>query len=241
MKLLTAVLLLAAVSFSCRTEPAPWSGELQTWGTLREALRDGEVEARVDTADVAHVGVWGVGALEGLAGEVTIADGEVWVTEGDADAPTTRRARAAEASATVLFAAEVDEWIELDVDQPVDPSVLDAYVASRAKAAGLDVERPFPFVVEGELVHLNMHVVAGECPIRARMTGADVAHRPYELHADSAQGRLVGLFAPDSAGIVCHMGSSTHTHVLLEGERPMTGHVETVGLAAGAKLRLPRP
>ncbi len=220
---------------------SPWRGEIRSWGSLREALRDGRSEARVALADVAREGVWGVGVLEGLAGEITIADGEVWITEGDAASPVTTRTRAAEARATALFTAEVAEWQELTVEEAVDPSVLDAYLASRARAVGLDPTRPFPFVVEGALVHLGMHVVAGECPIRARRMGRAMASPAYELHASSVTGRLVGIYASDSSGILCHAGSKSHAHVLLDGDPALTGHVETVGLAAGSRLRLPRP
>lgn len=246
MKTLSRIALFALIVASCQsTETAapalsPWQGEIQRWGTLRETLRDGHVEARVAIADVAREGVWGIGALDGLRGEVTIADGEVWITEGNVDAPVTTHARTTEASATVLFAAEVSDWVELTVDEPVDPSVLDAFLASQARAAGLDPAKPFPFVVEGELTHLQVHVIAGECPIRARMMGEAMTSPAYEVHAPSISGRLVGIYAAGSSGILCHMGSSSHVHVIVEGEQALTGHAETVGLAAGSKLRIPR-
>jgi len=243
--LLPPLTLLAFLLPACRSADispgdAPWQGEIRSWGTLREALRDGRVQARVAVADVAAEGVWAVGALEGLAGEVTIADGEAWITEGDATSPLTTRSRDPAAEATVLFAVEVDRWQELPVDEPVDPSVFDAWLASRARAAGLDPAQPFPFVVEGELSNLRLHVIADACPIRARMLGESMTSPPYELFLPSTPGRLVGIYAPDSAGIVCHMGARSHVHVLLDGERPLTGHVETVGVASGATLRLPR-
>jgi alpha-acetolactate decarboxylase len=241
--LLMATALLAAAS--CTTSESSlgpgssWQGDIQRWGTLREALRDGQHEGRVAVASVAREGMYGVGALEGLRGEVTIIDGDVWISEGAAERATTSRG-AADAQATVLFAAEVEAWVELAVDEDVDPSVLDAYVAKRASAAGLDTSRPFPFVVEGGLRHLQLHVIGGECPIRARMLGKPMTKPAYLMHADAIDGRLVGIFAPDSSGIMCHMGSTTHMHAVLEQGGGLTGHAETVGLAKGSKLLLPR-
>lgn len=217
-----------------------WQGSVEGWGTLREALRDGQVQARVALGDVARPGTWAVGALEGLRGEITIADGEVWVSEGSAGGAVTARGATSSESATVLFAAEVASWREVVVAQDVGTSELDAYVEGQARAAGLDVSRPFPFVVEGELHHLRIHVIAGECPTRARMLGGEPAAPPFELHADATSGRLVGIHATNSSGVVCHMGSSTHVHALLEEQGGLTGHVESVGLGEGAILKLPR-
>jgi acetolactate decarboxylase len=245
-------LLLAVSALACAASCSATSGSVaadatgaardglvERWGTMREALRDGRDEGRVAVADVAKKGYWAVGALEGLRGEVTIADGDVWISQGTPERATTRR-EAAGASATVLFGARVDAWDELAVGEDVDPSELDAYVERRAREAGLDVSRAFPFVVEGGLRHLELHVIGGECPIRARMLGQAMTKPPYRMHAGATDGRLVGIYAPDSSGVVCHMGSRTHVHALLERDGGLTGHAETVGLAKGAKLLLPR-
>lgn len=239
---LDIVLCLFFVSCTATEEPAAstsWSGDVERWGTLREALRDGEDQARVAVADVARKGVYAIGALEGLRGEITVADGEVWISEGGVPRPLATRGRSTSAHATVLFAAEVRAWREIVVEAEVDPSELDAYVARQALAAGLDLTRPFPFVVEGGLRHVDMHVLAGECPMRARMLGREMTSPANQFHSAATDGRLIGLYAADSSGILCHMGSRTHVHVLLEQDGGLTGHAETVGLAAGAVLKLP--
>lgn len=238
--LTTLSLALALGACAAPSEPgAGWDGELRTWGTLREALRDGRDEGRVDLAEVARPGVWGVGALAELRGEITIADGEVWLSEGSPSGATTVRTRAPAAEATFLYVADVERWVEVPVEEDVDPSVLDAFVAERAREAGLDPARPFPFVVEGTLLHLDLHVIAGSCPIRARMLGRDPADAAWLVHADRTDGRLVGIHAPDSAGIVCHAGSTSHVHALIDRDGGLTGHVEWVGVARGSTLRLP--
>ena len=49
-------------------------------------------------------------------------------------------------------------------------------------------------------------------------------------------------FSPkDAAGNLTHPGISTHTHaVYSDNETDLTGHVESVGVAKGAKLLLPK-
>lgn len=53
-------------------------------GALREMMHEGRVERRVDLGPLAGTaGLFGVGALEGLGGEVTILDGAVWQSMPD--------------------------------------------------------------------------------------------------------------------------------------------------------------
>jgi alpha-acetolactate decarboxylase len=215
-------------------------GEIRCWGTLREALRDGRTQARVDVASVAGKGVYAVGALAGLEGEVTVLDGEIWVSKGKIRPPATTRSATASAPATVLFAAEVPHWQDVEVEENVDPSVFEEFLEQAAARVGLDPGEPFAFVVEGPLTYLRMHVIAGECPMRARMLNKEISSPPYEKRVDRVEGRLVGIFATNAAGKLTHQGAKTHTHVLLSEGDGITGHVESVGIAAGSVLRLPQ-
>ena len=105
-----------------------------------------------------------------------------------------------------------------------------------AVAAGLDVTRPFPFVVEGRFASLDAHVVNGMCPMRAEPTSE---HAPARIHLEMAEGKLVGIHAQGQGGVLTHHGTTTHVHVLIPGTRPRMGHVDGVDLAAGATLLLP--
>ena len=73
----------------------------------------------------------------------------------------------------------------------------------------------------------------------AKMLGDEMDSPPYELHADSTVGRLVGIWAPESSGVMCHAGARSHLHVVLDEGDGLTGHVDSVGLVAGAVLKLP--
>ena len=78
-----------AITSSCRAPNRNTQRGVTTWGTMREVLRQGKSEGRVALANIATPHTIGVGALEGLAGEVTIVDGRVLVasaTIGNDDA-----------------------------------------------------------------------------------------------------------------------------------------------------------
>ncbi|MEZ6061883.1 MAG: hypothetical protein R3C19_16180 [Planctomycetaceae bacterium] len=51
-----------------------------------------------------------------------------------------------------------------------------------------------------------------------------------------------GIYAADSVGKLTHPATSTHTHVIYTDPKTgirVTGHVEQIGLAKGAVLKIP--
>ena len=232
-----SVILLIALC-SCQA-PAP--PVVQHWGTVHEALGRGQTQARVALGEVARPGFWGVGALAELQGEATIADGEVWTSIGHVDGPTTVHGRGSSAAATVLFGGSVQRWKRVAVTDDVPGDQLAAFVLDQAAAVGLDTARPFVFRVEGPLRDLEVHVIAGQCPIRARLHGELLDSPPFRASFAVTSGRIVGIHALAGGGVFSHAGHTTHTHVILAEAPAMTGHVESVGLRPGAVLYLPAP
>jgi len=212
---------------------------------MRVVLGQGRHEGRIRLGELTERShCYAVGALEGLAGEVTVLDGEVVVTRVDETGrPVTNSAEPKDARAAMLVAAYVGRWSERRIDDSVSPEELESYLRRSAREAGLDVSKPFPFVIEGDLTALEMHVINGACPMRAKRLGRELptAQQPYRKSIAKTEGRLVGIHAAGAAHRLTHHGTETHTHVLLkdkEGKRS-TGHVERVGVGAGAVLRLP--
>ena len=113
-----------------------------------------------------------------------------------------------------------------------------------AAGAGVNTEKPFPFVVKGEFTDVRLHVINGACPIRARMKKTDLPKekQPYEGEMSQVRGKLVGVFAKDSVGNITHPATWAHMHLLYqdpETGKTVTGHVEQVALKKGSVLCLP--
>lgn len=237
-RLLLALLLMSLVLPACASKRA-WKGQVETWGRMMEVMRDGATEPRVPLASLSTAGYYGVGALEGLEGEVTIVDGTVWVSRApEADRATTTQDDTV--SATLLAAGRVAGWSEHPIDNDMTGDELESFIRRRAARAGVATSRPFPFVVDGECATIDLHVIRGHCP----MLGADIGLEPYRGSFQSARAMLVGIFAADAAGVLTHHGASTHTHALVVDESgesiQVTGHVDRVTVRAGSVLRLPQ-
>lgn len=210
------------------------------WGEMKPVLHGGQTEGRVALADLElDEHTFAVGALAGLRGEVTIDGGEVIVTRGlsQTELETTG---AADHRATMLFLGRARRWREHTVERDVPSAELDDYLGGLVDEGGLAGAGPLPFVVEGPLRQLRLHVIAGECPLHAQMHGVELTRPPFVHETDAVSARIVGIYARGGAGKVTHRGSETHMHAILEidGERS-AGHVERVGLARGAVVRLP--
>ena len=129
MKLLVVALASVPLLSACRT--VGWDGTVWRAGSMMEVMRDGRTEERARIVEAARgPDVVGIGALTGLAGEVSIVDGAVWITRSlpGGRLVTTQGAAAGE-GATLLVTASPPEWTELPIDRDID---LDGHVLNGA-------------------------------------------------------------------------------------------------------------
>jgi hypothetical protein len=236
--LLTLTLTLAIGCASRRID-------VQQYGKMHDILGGGAAKAAplVSLSEVLdRPGACGVGALAGLAGEVTIIDGDAWVSQVDGDGLRVEGPLddASAHQAAMLTVAHVDEWQSVSVPEALAGDELEAFIGRSAGNAGLDATRPFPFVIEGAATDLQLHVICGACPMKpGGRIGDDEA--PWRRGFDGpTQTRIVGFYAPDSVGNLTHPGTAIHAHALLTLDgRLITGHVERLGMDTNAVLKIP--
>ena len=220
------------------------SEPLVVFGGMHQALGKGEVQARVDLAallDRKHF--YAVGALAGLAGEITILDSVAYAT-GVTPAGRLDPRDGSKAAATLLVGRSVPRWASAAIDSAVSPDRFDDAIGELASAQGVDLTSPFMFVIEGGLTDVRLHVINGACPVHARNNKLELRadKTPFELEVGSIQGTVVGVYAADAVGKLTHPATSTHAHLVFRDEETgeqVTGHLERVGVAAGAVLKVP--
>jgi acetolactate decarboxylase len=206
---------------------------------LREVLHEGKTQAKVRIADVSGSKTTiGVGAVEGLNGEIVILDGQAYVSSVGPDGKLiTRSGSNADVRAALLITADVPRWQTVSLDSTVGPANFDQTIRDAAIAAGVEVDKPFPFVISGTVASLEGHVINGACPSAGT---ADAKHQPYHLKLSRAcEVTLVGIYADNAAGVMTHHDSKSHVHALTSGQDRIAAHVDHVSLQEGASLRLP--
>ncbi|MBL8587607.1 MAG: acetolactate decarboxylase [Methylobacteriaceae bacterium] len=180
-----------------------------------------------------------VGAVAGLKGEITALDGRLIVTYGGAGCPACPPP--GQESAALLATGRVAAW-RAPVTLPSDLSGtdLDAFIVAQARAAGLDVEKPFPARLVGRLTGVKMHVLEAPNPAFAGHGGGHAMAKQDEIVAASLDGLVVGFYAPAAMqGVITHPGEAFHWH-WVDPARTRTAHLDAFGMAAGAQLLLPR-
>jgi acetolactate decarboxylase len=213
--------LVLATLFICSTSFAV-DLEISQYGKMKEVLRDGKTEARVVPTEVCSKNSWGVGALAGLEGEITIVGGKVLVASGGMEL----REATSEDAATMCYFFDVQEWTSIIIDKDIQADEIDSYIANKNSS---DL---FPFRIEGNFCDLDFHVITGSCPINGG--------EPLRGSVETSEGQLIGIFASDAAGVITHHGSKTHIHVVTDEEKPRTGHVDSVIIKKGSKIYFPK-
>jgi acetolactate decarboxylase len=232
-RLVATALALAWLLAGCTSEPSA----VEQFGAMRPVMREGRTEPRADLGTLAaRPAMFGIGAMAGLEGEVTIRDSQVWITRVKDGAPITFGPKATSgANATLLTVGQVRHFQEHALREPLADAEIERAIRAAAVSAGLDPTRPFMFTLRGRATSLQLHVVDGTClHADPSVPGLRIA-----IHQSTVL-EIVGAYAEHQAGVMTHHGTSVHMHALLDwkGQR-ITAHVDSLALDAGAVLAVP--
>lgn len=234
-KLLSSLILLTAIS-----TPAALP-EVHSFGSLRAIMQEGKTAAVVDLSSIVpgqHV--YGVGALSGLRGEVTILDDILWLAypaEKSGGVRITRTLTTTE-SAALLVSAKVEAWRSIKIEASIPADKLDDFVEQSAKSNGIDTEKPFPFLIKGKLSALGWHALNSSDISPNPLTHGSMISATRGVSAN-IEATLVGFFSKHHAGVFTHMGSRTHLHVLTNDET-LSAHVDSVDVSSDCSIWLPK-
>ncbi len=196
----------------------------------------GDIRPTIDVNSLAsRPSLCALGPREHLQGEITIvrgrpavsrvADGRIIV-----DASFDHRA-------PFLAWVEVGRWQERPLSALIASlSELEEVVVRRAREAGIDAARPFPFLLRGRAERVELHVLDkrdGRPHTRELHEAAKVKYAFVALEVEA-----IGFYSPDHRGIFIPHDANTHVHLSsLDGA--VAGHVDDVRLPADAILSLP--
>jgi acetolactate decarboxylase len=206
------------------------------WRGALRAFHHGDVEGKVDlTRFAGRPNLVAVGPVGQLDGEVTVRDGEWFITRVREGAAVT--SDHLDVQAGFLVWADVPAWADpLIIDSPVaDHRGLEERIAELAETAGLDTETPFPFRIRTRVQSLHWHVLA---PHPEGEQGRGHLDSALKRRVEDDQVELVGFFSRRHAAVFTHRNSWAHIHVVLPDGH--AGHVDAISLAPGAELYLPQ-
>lgn len=244
-------LLGTIVLAACATAAFPSfkDGLLEYAGSQKTIFDTGKAEAKVPVAAMSGASdFFGVGAVAGLDGEITVFKGKPYVTKVRGNGYTMDNSPAH--TATFAVWTRQTAWTE----QPVPTEIkgyldIQNFVKARAAAAGIDVNRPFPFQLVGMPTevkwHINVDLTEGK-PITNDLFAKSKAsyvirNEPMDIigfYSEKHPGVFVSAYAPAiSAGSGAR--NAMHIHMVTRDGKS-AGHIDNLILGPGMTLRLPK-
>jgi acetolactate decarboxylase len=210
-------------------------------GSFQAATQKGQASALVPLLPLkADKTLVGLGVLSSLRGEVTLFGGQAFLSVPSQDGGfSTEELGAHQDSAAFMVQASVSDWQTVALPQNTGLDELPSAFEKLAEAAGLDVEQPIPFMIEGSVGNLTLSVVNGsafvgdrEIPEEAMKAAARKVTRA------TCQGTGVGFFGKSDHPEF--LANDTHVHLhFVEQTGALAGHVEHIDLPSGTSFRLP--
>jgi len=243
--LLRVIAILPFLAFAAAASAAGTGPfEVNAYGSFTHMMHSGDTSPNVSLAGFdGQRGVYGVGAMQGLRGEVLIWDGRVLISRGHATDGATSAVNDSD-QATLLATANVKHWREIAIPADMTQPQFEGFVKEQGRKAGLPADKPFPFIVKGPVLNYAWHVVAGPMAAGAAMHKAsNPAHARLRefMGVRFDQALLLGFYSgPDMEGAITHPGEQFHVH-LADADLRSSGHVDRYGVGRAATLLLPVP
>lgn len=179
--------------------------------------------------------LYALGPLEGLRGEVSIFAGVPSIARIERETVVTTESWSARAC--FLVWTQAPAWSERAPDaMPAGLDGIEREVVALAREAGLDPDRPLPFRVRATALEARFHVLDKRDGLPHNPERHEQAKVRRTL--DHVAIELVGFFSRQHRGIFTPRESNVHVHLKTADGR-ISGHLEAIRLAPGARIAVP--
>ena len=246
---MTAPLILAACTSLSPTDlaSAQRSGLVSYSGAQKNIFVSGKADGTVPLAQMSGThGAYGVGAYEGLDGEVTVFEGKAYVTKVRDSGFVMEEAPSGKA----IFAAwtQHQRWVDVPVPRSVQNYLdLQRFIKAQAQAQGVDISTAFPFLMRGQAVELKWHINVDRsqgAPITPELFARSKAN--YVMRNEGVD--IVGFYSEQHPGVFISafapaiqekdVKNAIHIHLVSQDQRS-AGHIDDLLLDGRMMLRLP--
>ena len=214
--------------------------EVHHFGALKNMMHKGDLSAKVTLDELKEMNhLFALGAVENLKGEVLILDGipSVSYVKGNDSSKTMMLDDSFEKNACLLVLASVEEWESINIPNTVVTyEEFEGYVAETAAEKGIDIEKPFPFMIEGLAKSFDWHII--DWP-------EDDTEHSHEKHIHSGlygtlenqQVEMLGFYSNKHHAIFTHHTTNMHIHVK---SKKVIGHIDDMTLGIDMMLKIPK-
>lgn len=225
-------------------------GLVEYVGAQKTIFLTGKAESVVSLEDLAgKKGLYAMGPVDGLDGEITIFDSKPYITK--VSGKDFVMDNTFKHGAFFLVWTEQSNWQDVPVPADVKGYVdLQKFVKSEAQKAGIDVNKPFPFLLAGVPVEIKWHInvdrtegkpITNELFVKSKEPFV-TRNEPVDIigfYSEGHSGVFLSQYAPaikEGSG----MKNAIHIHLVSRASKA-SGHIDDLVMGEGMVLRLPKP
>jgi acetolactate decarboxylase len=183
----------------------------------------GELQGKIQLDTIQNKkGLYALGPLEYLRGEITVKDGECFVSRVVSDTSMTVE-KTFDVAAPFLVYANVNVWEEMALpDEIKSIKELEEYIDQKT----VNQKRPFAFKLKGTVASAKIHVQ--NLAPGTKVSSPEEAHSGQVLfQLGRREVEIVGFFSTGHQGVFTHHDTFLHLH-LITSDETMMGHLDAV-------------
>ncbi len=226
------VRLIQVVVLLCLTVAAHAQRQVYVSGAMSNVMKKGQLYGTISLDTIQQPNLYGLGPVEYLAGEITIADGMVYTSR--VVSPTAMVVEETYSLKAPFFVySRVDDWKEYTLpDSVTDIETLERHLDNISRNA----KRPFAFKLSGLVPYAKIHIM--NLPPGTKVNKpADVQQGKTYYTVQNTDADIIGFFSTNHQGIFTHHDRYIHMH-LLSNDRKTMGHIDELLLNKDLKLYL---
>ena len=230
-----AYTIMIMVVASCESkEKEVTRGEVKHSGALR-MIMSGNIQSTINLDSLSNKEhLYALGAVENLKGEIQIFNSEPsnsFVVSGDLQIKDSYNDKAA-----LLVYAEVEEWREFKLEDILTKDELEEIIFETAKSNGININEPFPFLLNGKVASLNWHVI--------NWKEDDTVHNHKKHKKSGLNGtikdskvQVIGFYSTKHKAVFTHHTTNMHMHFKTD-DNAIAGHIDDLSLNGSLTLKL---
>jgi acetolactate decarboxylase len=216
------------------TEEAETYSDIKIVGAMKNVMWKGELGSSINLDTISDKnGLYGLGPVSYLAGELLINNGKSYVSKVNSDSTMTVE-KTYNTSAPFFVYGNATEWNEIDLPSDVKTiQDLEKFIDGKTTK----FKRPFAFKLIGQVSSAIIHIQ--NLPEGTRVSSPEEAHQGqinYNIGIEDAE--IIGFFSTEHKGVFTHHDSFLHMHLITKDENKM-GHLDELEIGE-MKLYLPK-
>lgn len=208
--------------------------DIKIVGEMKNVMWKGELNSNINLDTIRNKnGLYGLGPVSYLAGELLINNGKSYVSKVVSDT-TMIVENTYKTSAPFFVYGNVTEWQEIELPAEIKTiKNLEEFINNKTTA----FKRPFVFKLKGQVSDAIFHIQ--NLPKGTKVSSPKEAHQGqvnYNVTNENVQ--IIGFFSTEHKGVFTHHDSFLHMHLITEDQSKM-GHLDKLEIET-MKLYLPK-